>query len=312
VLKLLHFMKKETSGLAFTTLELVVAEEKAGHKVCLREPTGGIIYGTDDGDHDVELIHSQLPITSYHNGKPRFLWCHGEPLSSVGNGVSMKAILDLASRCDAFIAMRQEEMAYWSLIKRTYLVPKGIDLDTFKPLSMGECGAKLSGAPSVLYYENWRGQRNPLPLIVAMQQVWQKYPEARLHLWNCNDKRMHECFKSLIHEAKLETYVRSLQGPVAPKEVNGLLNRVDIVASCLHPLYARSIEAFGAGKPLVCPGYRDLEYPYRCELDPDDMARAIIKAWEGRNEFPARAWAERHHDVRETVKQSLAIYQRYL
>jgi aspartate-semialdehyde dehydrogenase len=65
-------------------------------------------------DPDIEVIHSQLPVTSYHNRKPRVMFMHGEPLSSVGNGISMRAIVDLAPLVDAFIAMRQEEWAIWS------------------------------------------------------------------------------------------------------------------------------------------------------------------------------------------------------
>jgi glycosyltransferase involved in cell wall biosynthesis len=312
-MKLSHWMKKETSGLAFTTLEIVAAEERQGHKVCIREPSGNVLYGQAFDDPDVELIHSQLPIQSYHNGKPRFLWTHGEPISSVGNGVSMKAIIDLAPMCDAFICMRKEEQAYWSPIKRTFCVPKGIDLEVFKPLSAVEAGEKLSGAPAVLYIEHWRGQRNPLPLVIAMAKVWKEYPDARLHLYNCGDKRMYETFQALVKEAKLWPYVRSLQGPVKPTEVNALINRADMVVSCLYPLYARSIEAFGAGKGFLCPGYSDPEYPFHCTLDPDDMARGIIDVWEnGCGKFDFRGWAEKKHDVQETVRQSIGIYERYL
>lgn len=311
-MKLVHWMKREVSGLAFTTLEIAQEEERQGHQVCIREPSGNVLYGQAFEDYDVDLIHSQFPIQHYGNRKPRFLFCHGEPLSSVGNGVSMKAILDLAPLCDAFICMRKEEYEYWATIKRTYLVTKGIDLNAFKPLPMTEV-EKLSGAPSVLYMEHWRGQRNPLPLIVAMGKVWEEYPDARLHLYNCTDKRMHETFKQLIHDAKLWRYVRSLQGPVKPNEVNRLLNQADIVVSCLHPLYARSIEAFGAGKAFVCPGYKDPEYPWRCDLDPNDMARTIIDIWNnGCGKFNFREWAEKKHDIAETVKQCVKIYERFL
>jgi hypothetical protein len=75
-----------------------------------------------------------------------------------------------------------------------------------------------------------------------------------------------------------------------------------------HP----GIEGFGAGKPVIAPGYRDPEYPYRCELDPDSLADAILAAWRGRDTFDARAWAARKHDVHETVRQMIAIFQRYL
>jgi hypothetical protein len=44
------------------------------------------------------------------------------------------------------------------------------------------------------------------------------------------------------------------------------------------------------------------------------MADAIIKAHEAQQakQFNFREWAERKHDVNETVRQSVAVYQRYL
>jgi glycosyltransferase involved in cell wall biosynthesis len=316
-------MRREKSGLAFTTLELVQAELSQGHEVFLREPTdeeggpGTLLYGSESLDCDVECIHSQMPLTSYHNGRPKFLWMHGEPLSSVGNGVSMRAIVDMASRVDAFIAMRKEEWSIWNSIKRTYVVQKGIDLTRFhpvetKPHKENDPSTKLSGEPAVLYLEHWRGQRNPLYLCVAMQQVWQKYPKARLHLYNCTDPKMQQTFKALNTNNKWWTFLRTLNGPVPDAEVNALYNRADIVVSGLYPLYARSIEAFGAGKAFIGPGYKDPEYPWQCDLDPDSMADAIIRCWEGYDSIDYRKWAEAKHDVQETVRQTVAIYERYL
>lgn len=307
-MKLAHYVRKENSGLFRTTLELANYEEKQGHQVSLREPGADApIYGRVD-DPDVELVHSQLNPNRYHDGVPKFMFMHGEPLSSVGNGVSMKSIVDLAPLMDAFIAMRKEEISIWSTIKRTYYVPKGIDLEMYHP--MEGVTERLSGEPAVLYVENWRGQRNPLYLCVAMQKVWQKYPNARLHLYNCSDKRMSETFKALIQHNKWWTFIRSLQGP--EKDVNLLYNRVDMVVSCLYPLYARGIEAFGAGKAFIGPGYREDGYPWTCELDPDSMADTIIRCWENYGQVDYRRWGEEHHDVAETVRQCVRIYERYL
>jgi len=89
--------------------------------------------------------------------------------------------------------------------------------------------------------------------------VWKKYPKARLHLYNCRDKRMHETFATMREVGKWWPFLRSLSGPV--QDINLLYNRVDMVASCLYPLYARVIEAFGAGKPIIAPGYRENDYP---------------------------------------------------
>lgn len=322
-MNLLHWMKKEKSGLAFSTLELVQAEEQQGHGVCLREPTdavgmpGAVLYGNPDLVPDVECIHSQMPMTSYYNRIPKFMWMHGEPLSSVGNGSSMRAILDLAPKIDAFVAMRQEEAAIWNTIKRTYVVPKGIDLARFHPLEVPphvdkDETTKLSGEPAVLYVEHWRNQRNPLYLVIAMEQVWKKFPKARLHLFNCTDQKMYETFKALASHNKYWTFTRTMTGAVKDADVNLLYNRADIVVSCLYPLYARSIEAFGAGKAFIGPGYTNPDYPWHCELHPDSMAQAIINCWEHYDRINYRAWAEQHHDVQETVRQSLAVYERYL
>lgn len=322
-MKIGHWMRKEKSGLAFTTLELVQAEVKQGHEVFLREPTdheglpGALLYGSLDLTADVECIHSQMPLTSYFTTKPKFLWMHGEPLSSVGNGISMKAIVDMASRVDAFMAMRSEEADVWRSIKRTYVVQKGIDLDRFHPIEVkphdpDDPTSKLSGEPAVLYAEHWRGTRNPLYLCVAMQKVWERYPKAKLHLFNCTDPKMYQTFKALNAHCKWWAFLRTIAGPVKDADVNQLYNRADIVVSGLYPLYARSIEAFGAGKAFIGPGYTDPDYPFHCTLDPQSMADAICQCWENYDQVDFRAWAERKHDVKETVRQSVAVYERYL
>jgi len=308
---IIHYMKKEDSGLARATLELATYEQKLGHTVCVKQPsddgTGQIIAGIDR-DADVYSIHSQFPVDRYFDDKPKFMWMHGEPISSVGNGVSMKAICDLAPLMNAFICMKKDEHIIWNSIKKTYYVQKGVDLEVFKPLP--GITEKLSGEPSVLYIENWRGQRNPLYLCVAMREVWKKHPKARLHLYNMRDKRMQETFTALRDTGKWWPFLRSMSGPV--QDVNLLYNRVDMVVSCLYPLYARGIEAFGAGKAFIGPGYRENDYPYTCELDPTSMANAIMKCWNEMGKMDFRKYAEKYHDVRETVKQSVEIYQKAL
>ena len=305
-----HWVRKENSGLFRTTLELAEAEERQGHEVTLVQPTEEKIFYGNGHEPDIELVHSQMSVNSYYNGKPKGMWMHGEPLSSVGNKVSMKAIVDMAPKMEFFICMRKEEHIIWNSIKRTYYVPKGIDLERFKPIE--GVVEKLAGEPSILYLENWRGQRNPLYLCIAMQEVWKKYPKARLHLVNCNDKKMRDMFKALIQNNAWWTFIRTLSGGVDSSKVNELYNKVDIVVSCLYPLYARSIEAFGAGKAFIGPGYNEPGYPWTCELQPESMADAIINCWENYDQVDYRAWAEKHHDVDETVRQSVEIYERYL
>lgn len=309
-MKITHWMRRENSGLAYTTLELVEEEQRQGHQIRVHEPSvPTAILNTFEGPPDLHCIHSQLGMETYHDGIPKFMWMHGEPLGSVGNTISMRAIVDLAPTCEAFLCMRKEEWPIWNAIRRTYLVPKGIDLQRFRPLN-GDCPEKLVGEPAVLYYENWRGERNPLILCRAMVEVVKRFPKATLHLYNCPGGKMAETFLKLINHCRWYTFVKTIHG--AEPEVNVLLNRADIVVSCLHPLYARGIEAFGAGKAFIGPGYREHDYPYTCDLEVQSMADAIITCWDERGKMDFRAWAEQHHDVTKTVHESLDVYQRYL
>ena len=220
----------------------------------------------------------------------------------------MRAIVDLAPSMEAFICMRKEEWPVWNAIRRTYVVTKGIDLTRFRPLDPPP--EKLSGAPAVLYYENWRGQRNPLYLCVAMQEVVKRLPGAKLHLYNCPGGKMADTFQALVQHSRWYTFIGSLKGP--DTDPNTLLNRADIVVSGLYPLYARGLEAFGAGKAFIGPGYKLAGYSWTCELDPGSTADAIVRCWEGYGTVDYREWARTHHDVARTVAESVDIYKRFL
>jgi glycosyltransferase involved in cell wall biosynthesis len=220
----------------------------------------------------------------------------------------MRALVEMVPLCAAFIAMRKDEVQIWKALKNeTFLVPKGIDLEVYKPLPVTQ---RLSGEPAILYYENWRGVRNPLYWCVAMQEVHKKYPNARMHLYNCIDKNMVDTFQALNTHCHWWPWLRSISGVVP--DVNLLLNQVDIVVSGLFPLYARSIEAFGAGKAFISPGYNEHDYPWICNYDPMSMADVIIKCHENYDKVNYRKWAEDFHDVRNTVKESVKVYERYL
>lgn len=307
-MNIMHHARRENSGLMHTTLELAEEEQRQGHGIRMQEPSGKTpLLETFEGSPDIHCIHSQLSQLSYHDDIPKLMWMHGEPLGSVGNGISMRAIVDLASSCEAFICMRKEELPVWNAIRKTHLVTKGIDLTRYKV--MEEKPEKLQGSPAVLYYENWRGQRNPLLLCLAMREVVKKLPEARLHLYNCPGGKMYDTFNRLIGHCRWGTFIGSLKAQ--EKDVVRLLNRADIVVSCLYPLYARGIEAFGCGKAFIGPGYKEPGYPYTCDLEIQSIAAAIIKAHEERGKMDFRKWAEMHHDIKTTARECVDIYQRY-
>jgi hypothetical protein len=302
-------MRQERSGLERTCLEHARYEAKAGHDVAIREPQGRLLWG-QDFEPDVVTIHSQMSPEFYHDKAAKIFLCHGEPLSSVGNGVSFKAILDLAPLMDCFICMRRAEYPIWNTIKRTYVTRKGCDLEAFAPL---EGIQKLEGEPSILYYENQRSVRNPLYQIVAMTHVWKKLPKARMHIFNINDKRQAETWQTYVKQCKLWPFVRTLAGPVKQAEVRGLLNRADIVVSALYPLSARGIEALACGRAYVSAGYDEPGYPWRVpEYSVEAFAETLIECAENWDKINYRTWAEEHHDEADATAERLDIYQRYL
>lgn len=310
-MKILKWMRREQSGLMRTTLEHAKYEARCGHNVAIREPQGQLLWG-QEFEPDVHTIHSQLAPVGYHDGKPKLMLMHGEPLSSVANGVSFKAIVDLAPLMDAFICMRRGEWPVWNLVRRTHYVPKGVDLEVFKPLDGIE---RLEGEPAVLVYENIRGIRNPLYVLTAMAHVWRKFPKARLHLYNVSDAKMRETFSSFIKHSKLWPFVRSLHGPVKSHEVPTLLNRADIVVSSLYPLSARGIEALGCGKAYISAGYDGGEgqYPWIPEsYSVEAFADTIADCWENYDKLKYREYAETYHDEAESSRQRCVIYERYL
>jgi len=304
-----HHMRRENSGLVQTTLEVVEEEQRQGHGVRVLEPSNGMtaMFETFEGRPDVSCIHSQLAPHTYHDKVPRVMWMHGEPLGSVGNGVSMRAIVDLAPSCEAFICMRQEEWPVWDAIRKTYVVTKGIDLTRFKPLDPAP--EKLSGEPAILYYENWRGQRNPLLICLAMLEIIKTHPKAKLHLYNCPGGKMFDTFQKLINHCRWYTFIGSLKGQ--EKDAVKLLNRADIVVSGLYPLYARGIEAFGCGKACIGPGYRASGFPYNCDLESGIIAAAVLKCWNEYGKVDFSKWAQDHHDVENTVRECVDIYRRF-
>jgi glycosyltransferase involved in cell wall biosynthesis len=309
--RILKSMRQEQSGLARTTLEHAKFEARLGHDVAIREPQGQLLWG-QDFEPDIITIHSQLSPGFYHDGKPKIMLMHGEPLSSVGNGISFKAILDLAPMMDCFICMRRAEWPVWSLVKRTHYVPKGIDLEIFHPI---EGVQRLEGEPAVLCYENIRGIRNPLYVITAMAHVVKKLPKARLHIFNVTDKKMYDTFSTFVKQSKLWTYVRTLTGPVKQQDVPGLLNRADIVVSSLYPLSARGIEALGCGKAYVSAGYDGGEgqYPWIVpEYSVEAFADTIIDCWGDYQKINYREYGEKYHDEAESSKQRIQIYEKYV
>lgn len=306
-MRILHWLKKENSGLFRTTFELAKNEEALGHEISIRTPKEEtLIYGFDGEDYDIHCIHSQIPARCYKDGKPKVLFLHGEPDYGVLHKVSTTAIMDLIPIVDAFVALNEAEARLWQSFKRTYVIPKGIDLESYKPVDLGK---KLTGNPAIIYAEHWRGFRHPFHTLVAMEAVYRKLPEMRFYPFGC-PKEEKDFWLRLIKQNKYNLFCPGVFQP--QMNMTGVLNLADIVVSPVFPSYGRvSLEALACNKPVVAyntnPHATYKVRPY----DPDDMAEAVLKCWEEKPNGQ-RKYAEEHLSSRLMAEEAVKVYRRFI
>lgn len=306
-MKILHHVKKENSGLFRTVAELAKYEERLGHEVSLRTPKEReTFYGFTDDDCDIHCIHSQINPSYYKDGKPKVLFLHGEPDYGMMVKISTQAIMDLAPTVDAFISLNDDEAKIWNSFKRTYVIPKGIDLEKYKPANVGK---RFRGSPSILYCEHWRTFRHPLHAMVAMDRVKKKLDGARFYAFGCPETEKAFWLRLIRHNH----YTMFTPG-IFPrqKDQTKLMSMADIIVSPVFPSYGRvSLEAKACDKPVVAYNTNP-HADYKCRpYDPDDMAEKIIKCWEEKPNHQ-RAYAEKNLSAETMAKEAIKIYGRFV
>lgn len=306
-MKILHWVKKEPSGLFRTVVEIAKYEEKLGHHVALRMPKENqTFYGFTDDDFDVHAVHSQINPYYYKDKKPKVLFLHGEPDYGMLHKVSTQAIMDLIPLMDCLVAFNPDEATIWNSFKRTYVIPKGIDLEVYKPQ---EVKKKFKGKPSILYCEHWRTFRHPMHVLIAMERVIKKIPTARFYPFGCPKDEQPFWLRLL----KQNRYITFCPG-VFKRQNNmvGLINLTDIVVSPVFPSYGRvSLEALACNKPVVA--YKTNPHAdYKCEpYDPDDMAEKIIQCYEEKPNHQ-RKYAEDNLSAMKMAEGAVEIYKRFI
>lgn len=306
-MKILHWVRKENSGLFRTAFELASGEEKLGHEVSIRTPKEeSHIYGFRDDEYDVHCVHSQLPTKYYKDGKPKVLFLHGEPDYGVLHKVSTSAIMDLVPIVDAFVAFNQDEADIWNSFKRTYVIPKGIDLESYRPMQLGK---KLTGSPAIVYAEHWRGFRHPFHTLIALEKVWEKIPTMKFYPFGC-PKEEKEFWLRMIRQNRYDHFCVGVFQP--QMNMAQVLNLADMVVSPVFPSYGRvSLEALACNKPVVA--YKTNPHAtYKCEpYSPSSMAEAIIKCWEEKPNGQ-RTYAEENLSSVLMAENAVDVYRRFI
>ena len=306
-MKILHWLKRENSGLFRTTMELAKYEERMGHVISLRQPADNkTFYGPPDDDFDIHCIHSQINPHYYKDGKPKILFLHGEPDYGMMTKISTKAIMDLIPVTDCFVCFNEAETRIWNSFRRTYTITKGIDLEKYKPLAKTK---KLKGTPAILYAEHWRTFRHPLHVFIALEEVYKKLPNMRFHPFGCpsSDK---EFWLRIVRNNRYSVFTFG----VFPMQTDmpALIGLSDIVVSPVFPSYGRvSLEALAMDKPVVAYNTNP-HASYKCKpYDPDDMAEKVLRCWEEKPNGQ-RAYAEEHLSAEKMAKEAIEIYRRFV
>lgn len=306
-MKILHWLKKENSGLFRTTVELAKCEENLGHNVAFRTPTENqTFYGFGDDKPDIHCIHSQIHPHYYKDGIPKVLFLHGEPDYGMMVKVSTQAILDLIPVVDCMVAFNPDEGKIWNSFHRTYTITKGIDLEKYKPMDVGK---KLKGSPAIIYAEHWRTFRHPLHVFVALEKVKRKLPGMIFYPFGCPPTEK-EFWLRIVRQNRYSIFTPG----VFPWQKNTaeLLSMGDMVVSPVFPSYGRvSLEAKACNKPVVAYNTNP-HADYTCRpYDPDDMAEKIVKCYnEQRN--GQRQYAVDNLDSMQMAKEAVEIYRRFL
>lgn len=306
-MKILGWVRKENSGLLRTTLELAKYTERLGHTVSLRTPKENkTFYGPDDDDFDVHCIHSQINPRYWKDGKPKFLFLHGNPFYGLETMISTNAILDLVPICDAFISFYEIEAKIWNSFKKTFLITKGVDLEKYKKIDIKK---KFKGDPVVLFVEHWRSFKHPMVVLVAMEKVKKVLPDAVLYLFGC-DKEKQEFWKRIIIQNKYNWFCPGVFK--WQKNIVNLYNAVDMIVSPTFLSYSRTTpEALACDKPVL-GGMSNVHANYQFQPnDPDELAEKIIKC---HMEKPKgmREYAEKNCSSETMAKEAVEIYKRYL
>lgn len=306
-MKILHWIKKEDSGLFRTAMELALMEEKMGHSITVRQPKDkSLVYGFEGEDFDIHCIHSQINPDYYKDSKPKILFLHGEPDYGMLVKISINAIMDLIPILDAMVCFNEAESRIWQSFKRTFTITKGIDLDSYYPKDYGK---KLVGSPAILYAEHWRQFRHPLHTFIALEEVHKKLPGMRFYPFGCPPDEKPFWLR-LVNNNKYGTFTPGVFPP--QKHMPALLNMADIVVSPVFPSYGRvSLEALACNKPVV--GYNTNPHAtYKVDpYQPDQMAQAILACWETKPNGQ-RHYAEENLSAKKMAEEAVAIYGRFI
>jgi glycosyltransferase involved in cell wall biosynthesis len=204
--------------------------------------------------------------------------------------------------------------------ERLRVIPVGVDMDVFTPLSAGQ----QPDSNSVLYVGRIHETKGVDVLLHAMRLLVDRRPAVRLSLiggsfypqWREQEERL----RRLSEELGLTQHVRFL-GIKPPDQVAEAMRRSTLLVlpSRRETLGAVLIEALACGTPVVatrCGGPEDVVTEAVGRLvpkeDPASLAQAMAAVLEQRQGYDPqvlRAYAEQNFSWQSVAKKTVALYR---
>ncbi len=258
--------------------------------------------------------------------KPKVFMAHGTPEAVIEGSISRgdDAVLSGAewiNKFQATIVTSQRAKMFWGIFdstgKKTHVVNKGIDLEWWQRSGTVQ---DLSGEPSVLYGEVWRGIKHPALLFYAMNEIYQRNDKARLNVWALNKNQ--KLWNSFIGQAGFWKFMGQQNLPGIEEYPEHYYSRGDVLVS---PVTAGDLsrvaqEAMACGCPVISwdtdPHGENYPYKFAKGVDVMDLADKIEETYNEILDDPetvrkkCRQIAEQYFDINEEARSIVQILRK--
>jgi glycosyltransferase involved in cell wall biosynthesis len=279
---------------------------------------------------DQATIHcSSYFMTGYAcEQRPRVQLIHGTPeacYEGEKDSGSFSAVVGGLENLDGSIVFNKRQYEFWKTFDQRgvlHCVPKGIDLDRFKPNGKR---VAVKGSPIIGMGEIMRGGGVKVPLIPywAINEYYKTNEKVKLYHWGVDSGPEKCIMEMMMYKARYDKFIGEYKLRGFQEFPEDWMRAVDMVLSpSLYGDPSRvNCEAMACGCPVLdfdsSFRYDDSHaYMHARSLDAISMAECIAKIYDRirankeavRNE--CRQIAEQHYDIRETAQQVVAILRK--
>ena len=275
---------------------------------------------------DIHVVHFSFDV-KLGLLKPKVFFAHGTAEAVIDSGLrepEKRALLAGSQWIHNFegtIVTGQRAKQFWEVFdpsgKKVHVVSKGIDLEWWQ---RSATKAILTGEPSVLYGEVWRGIKHPTPVFFAVNEIYKRNKEVRMNAWSLGPGRTF--WQDFIAQAGFKDFLGQSNIPGVQDYPEHFYSRGDVLVS---PVYAGDLsrvaqEAMACGCPVISwdtdPWGENYPYKAAKAFSIVDLASKIEQTYEEILDDPegvtekCRAIAERYFDVNEEAKSVVDILRK--